>query len=99
MEQPIAFFNRVLRDFELKYNVMEKQAYALVKTLKDFRVYILHSLVITYVSNTVAKDILTQLDSLLRYIYGSETARCAICPLPSLSRMKLEAPALTKRKP
>jgi hypothetical protein len=44
-------------------------------------------------------DLLTQHGSLLWYIYGSETARCAICPLPSLSRMKLEAPALTKGKP
>ena len=62
MEQPIAFFSRVLRDSELKYNVIEKQAYALVKTLKDFKVYILHSHVITYVPNAVVKDILTQSD-------------------------------------
>ena len=43
VEQPIAFFSKVLRDVELKYDIMEKQAYALVKSLKDFRVYILHS--------------------------------------------------------
>ena len=30
-DQPIAFFSRVLRDVELKYNSPEKQAYALVK--------------------------------------------------------------------
>ena len=45
MEQPIAFFSRVLRESELKYNVIEKQAYALVKTL----IYALHSHVIDYV--------------------------------------------------
>ena len=45
MKQPIAFFSRVLRDSELKYNVIEKQAYALVKTL----IYALHSHVIDYV--------------------------------------------------
>ena len=42
-EQPIAFFSKALRDAPLKYNIMEKQAYALVKALKDFRFYILHS--------------------------------------------------------
>ena len=41
---------------------MEKQAYALVKTLKDFRVYILHSHIIAYVPSIVGKDILTQFD-------------------------------------
>ena len=60
MEQPIAFFSKVLRDSMLKYNVIEKQAYALVKTLKYFRVYVLHSHVIAYVPNAVVKDILTQ---------------------------------------
>ena len=39
---------------------MEKQAYALVKALKDFRVYILHSHIIAYVPNIVVKDILSQ---------------------------------------
>jgi hypothetical protein len=39
---------------------MEKQAFALVKAIKYFRVYILHSHTIAYVPNTVVKDILTQ---------------------------------------
>ena len=39
---------------------MEKQAYALVRSLKDFRVYILHSHVIAFLPNIVVKDILTQ---------------------------------------
>jgi ribonuclease HI len=42
-EQPIAFFSKSLRDAELKYNIMEKQAYAMVKALKAFRTYVLHS--------------------------------------------------------
>eukprot|EP00253_Pinus_taeda_P010676 PITA_10676 len=37
-----------------------KQAYALVKAIKDFRIYILYSHVIAYVPNVVVKDILTQ---------------------------------------
>lgn len=42
---------------------MEKQAYDLVKTLKPFRVYILHAKIITYVPSISIKDILIQLDS------------------------------------
>jgi ribonuclease HI len=41
LEQPISFFSRALRDVEVKYDMMEKQAYALVKSLKAFRVYVL----------------------------------------------------------
>jgi len=37
-EQPISFFSKALRDAPLKYNIMEKQAFALVKAIKDFRV-------------------------------------------------------------
>jgi hypothetical protein len=40
-EQLVAFFSKVLRDAEVKYELLEKQAYVLVKSLKDFRVYIL----------------------------------------------------------
>jgi hypothetical protein len=41
---------------------MEKQAYALVKSLKAFRVYVLHSKIISYVPSTSVKDILIQPD-------------------------------------
>ena len=61
-EHPIAFFSKILRDGELKYDIMEKQAYALVKALKDFRIYILHSHITAYVPSNVVKSILTQLD-------------------------------------
>jgi len=30
LEQPIAFYSKTLRDAPLKYNILEKQAYALV---------------------------------------------------------------------
>ena len=60
MEQPIAFFRNMLRDGELKYDIMEKQAYALVKALKYFRVYILHSHIIAHVPTVAVKGILTQ---------------------------------------
>ena len=39
---------------------MEKQAYALIKALKEFRVYILHSHVVAYVPYATVKDIMTR---------------------------------------
>eukprot|EP00253_Pinus_taeda_P011871 PITA_11871 len=59
-EKPIGFFSRALRDVPLKFQIMEKKAYALVKAIKDFRIYILYSHVIAYVPNAMVKDILTQ---------------------------------------
>ena len=59
-EQPIALYNKTLRDSTVKYNIMEKQAYASVKALKEFRVYILHSHSIVFVPSTTIKDVLTQ---------------------------------------
>ena len=63
LEQPISFFSKTLRDSELKYSTLEKQAYSLVKALKFFRIYSLHSNIISYVPNVAIKDILTQPDS------------------------------------
>jgi hypothetical protein len=42
---------------------MEKQAYALVKALKSFRVYVLHSKIIAYVPSNNVKDMLVQLEN------------------------------------
>jgi hypothetical protein len=42
---------------------MEKKTYAMVKSLKSFRTYVLHSKVIAYVPTSVVKDILVQADS------------------------------------
>jgi hypothetical protein len=61
-EQPVAFFSKVLRDAELKYELLEKQAYALVKSLKAFRVYILQAKVIAFVPSRSVKDVLVQPD-------------------------------------
>ena len=56
-EKPIAFFSKSLRDSTLKYNIMEKQALALVKAIKDFRVYILYSHIIAYVPNSIQREL------------------------------------------
>lgn len=62
-EQLIAFFSQVLQEAELKFNILEKQNYALVKYLKAFRVYVLHSNIVAYVLTSNVKDILMQGDS------------------------------------
>jgi hypothetical protein len=62
-EQPISFFNRALRDVELRYSKLEKKAYALVKSLKSLRDYILHSKTFSYVPNSAIKYVLTQPNS------------------------------------
>ena len=62
-EQPIAFFSSALRDAKLKYNIMEKKAYALVRAFKYFRIYILHSKVIAYVPSSSIRGILMQPDN------------------------------------
>lgn len=36
-ERPISFFSRAIRDIALRYNIIEKQALALVKALKESR--------------------------------------------------------------
>jgi hypothetical protein len=62
LEQPIAYFSRALRDAKVRYDIMEKQAYALVKALKYFRTYVLQSKIIAYIPSAVVKDILIQPD-------------------------------------
>ena len=62
IDHPIALFRKTLRDVELKYDPIEKQAYSLIKYLKTFIIYILHAKVIAYVPSTIVKDVLTQLD-------------------------------------
>ena len=60
LEDPISFYNKALRDSTLKYDIMDKQAYASGKALKKFRVYVLHSHSIFFVPSATIKYILTQ---------------------------------------
>ena len=52
-----------MRDSELKYNTLERHAYALVKAVKFFRIYLLHSRILAYIPNATVKEILTQTES------------------------------------
>ena len=54
-EHPVAFFSKTLRDAKLRYDIIEKHAYALIMSLKAFRVYILHSKIIAYVPSAAKK--------------------------------------------
>ena len=58
-QHPIAFFSKILRYVELKYDIMDEQAYALIKSLKDLRVYIFYFDIISYVPNNAINNILT----------------------------------------
>jgi hypothetical protein len=62
-EQPIFFFSLTLGDAELKYGILEKQAYALVKASKSIRVYVLQSKITAYVRSDSIKEILVHPDS------------------------------------
>ena len=58
--QPISLYSKALRDSTLKYDIMEKQAYACVKALKEFRVYIVHSRSTVFVPSATINYIFTQ---------------------------------------
>ena len=62
VEHPVVFFNKTLRDSELRYDLIEKKTDALIKSLNAFIIYILHSKVVVYVPSTSVKDVLTQPD-------------------------------------
>jgi hypothetical protein len=47
----------------MKYDILEKQAYALVKSLKAFRVYVLQSSITAFVPSSSVKEILIQPNS------------------------------------
>jgi hypothetical protein len=63
-EQPIAFMRKNLRDSELNYTITEKQAYALVKSLKHFQTYVGYNKIKAFVPYPAVKDVLSQQDFL-----------------------------------
>lgn len=59
-EVPISFMSVPLKKHELNYPLVEKHAYAVVKVVKSFRFYILHSHSIFFIPTFAIKDVLTQ---------------------------------------
>ena len=51
-----------LKNNELKYSQIKKNAFVVVKALKNFRFYILHLHFVVYVPDIVVKSVLTQQD-------------------------------------
>jgi hypothetical protein len=60
LEKPISFFSIELRDVEMRYDIMEKKAYDLVKSLEYFRIYVRHSKIVAYVPSASVKEIFIQ---------------------------------------
>lgn len=60
IESPIAFMSCPLKPHEFKYSSIEKNAYVVVKAVKNFHFYILNSHTIVLVPDTSVKSILTQ---------------------------------------
>ena len=58
-EVPISFMSVPLKKYELCYSLAKKQAFAMVKAVKHFWYYILHSHSIVYVPSIAVKSILT----------------------------------------
>lgn len=58
----IAFFSHYIMDAALKCNIIEKQVLDLVKAVKYFKAYILHSHTLAYVPNVVVKEVLVKND-------------------------------------
>ena len=54
------FFVECIKYGEIKYKIMQKQSYALVKALNDFREYALQSQIIAFVPDVDVKQILCQ---------------------------------------
>lgn len=59
-EVPISFMSVPLKNHELRYFLAEKQALLLIKFVKHFRYYILHSHSTMFFPSSVVKSILTQ---------------------------------------
>ena len=49
-----------LRDLELNYTIIEKQAYALVKSLKHFRTYVGYNKIKAFVPYPTINDVFSQ---------------------------------------
>ena len=60
IQAPNAFMSMPLNNKESRYSQMEKHVYAVVRALKNFRFYILHSHSMIYVPDSAFKSILTQ---------------------------------------
>ena len=59
-EKPITFLSESLKDYQSHYTPVEKQAFALIKAIEDFKPYIIHTHTIAYVPLALVKAMLGQ---------------------------------------
>lgn len=59
-EIPISFMRKELHDYELRYSLLEKQPFALVRVVAYFRSYILNNPVKAYAPHPPTKMMLSQ---------------------------------------
>ena len=62
IKKPIVFLSRSLKDYQLRYTPLEKQTFSLVKAIKDFKPFIVHTHTIVYVLLAPVKAILGQVE-------------------------------------
>ena len=62
IQDPLAFMSVPLKNHELKYSQIKKHTFTVVKALKFFCFYILHSHSIVHVPDVAIKSVLTQQD-------------------------------------
>jgi len=55
-EHSIAFFSRTLREYESRYNFIEKQAYAMLKALKKFRHLVTRNKILILVAHPSVRE-------------------------------------------
>lgn len=61
-EHPIAFHSKTLKDYELCYNFVEKQALAAIKGLKKFRHFIAYNKTTAYVAHPTVREYIMEGD-------------------------------------
>lgn len=55
-EHPIAFHLKTLKDYEIKYNFMEKHTFSIVKGLKKFKHFISSNKMTIYISHSTIRE-------------------------------------------
>lgn len=61
-ENPIAFHSKTLKEYDVKYNFVEKQALVVVKGLKKFRHFIARNKTTMYVAHPVVREYIMEGD-------------------------------------
>ncbi|CAD6234313.1 GSCOCG00012383001-RA-CDS, partial [Cotesia congregata] len=84
-DRPIAYFSRVLRGAEVRYDTYEKEAYAMIQAVKNFRAYVYGRPFVIVTDHKplvwfcTATDGNSQVLSIVHDIYENEPIKVIIC--------------------